>query len=58
MRCSNRRRGIAESRKKRNKPLGSKGLCKRLRIHAIVYKHIYYPLGESNPCSRAENPMS
>jgi hypothetical protein len=26
-----------------------------LRIRAILYKILLYPLGESNPCSRTEN---
>ena len=36
----------------------TKGLCSHLPTFAVIYKRTLYPLGESNPCRRTENPMS
>lgn len=58
VRRSNLPRLAAESRKKRSKPLVRKGLCLVVRLAAKTRHKPKYPLGESNPCSRTENPMS
>jgi hypothetical protein len=49
---------VVEDRKKRSKPLDAKGLCSVARFPAKHHCKVQYPLGESNPCRRTENPMS
>ena len=49
---------LAPSRKKQKKPGKTGQFCCLMRLRATRCQTAKYPLGESNPCLRTENPMS